>query len=440
MAYVQPRPSGGYTGYFKDSTGKRRSAGTYMTFEEAMVRAKDREGEPPTATRRKRGDTGLYRDWVGAWIDSDEDDIEPRTKEGYACNLRAHVVPVIGDYRTVDITQETIQHLLRELKKKGLSPQVRAQCKAAVGRTFHSLVPYPVPVNPTHGVTIELPPPQKYRLVTSEDFRALHEALPNEGARLFAAFLVGTGVRFGEGTEVRVRDLDLDTREVYISRRVVAVSGRTTSGSRFQVLGGTKSGSQRGRSIVLPPSLIDRIQQWIASNRLGPQDLLFPKRLIGPGDLDDAIPVEPGAKFSKSGKNYRHGTAAGYSGGGCRCEHCRVALRQYRRELKRRRLTTPNRVPVGRNLTGHLSNDHWRKIWRKAVKDARLGWYPRTHDLRHAFATNLVAAGISIYEVMEIMGHRNVETTMRYQHRVDRMRSKAVDAAAEFLGESPKEV
>lgn len=440
MPHILKRPSGRFSAYYTDSTGKRRSAGTYDTYEEAMLRGKDREGEAPTQRVRRTGNSPLlYRDWVLEWISTDEDEddkdsIGPRTKMGYANNLRTHVLPILGDYRIVDIEQDTIRMMLRTLKKKGLSAQVRAQCKAAVGRTFHALVPAVVPINPTHGVLIDLPPAKEFRLITPEHFRRIHEQLPNEGARLFATFLVTTGTRFGEATEVRVRDLNFDTREVRIERRVVSVSGLDNKGSRFQVLGGTKAGGRHGRTIVMPPALSDALREWISTNDLSPYDLLFPKKLIGPGDLDDAFTVEPGSTFTKAGRNYKHGTPGGYSAGGCRCEHCRVALRQYRRALARRRLTNDRPSPQGRNLTGHLCNDHWRKIWRQAVKKARIGWEPRTHDLRHACATHLVSSGVSLFEVMSIMGHRNVETTLRYQHRVDRMQSRAVDVVAEFLG------
>jgi len=88
------------------------------------------------------------------------------------------------------------------------------------------------------------------------------------------------------------------------------------------------------------------------------------------------------------------------------------------------------------NTTGHLANDQWRKIWRKATKESGIGWYPRTHDIRHACATHLVASGVSITEVMDRLGHRNIETTLRYQHRVDKMSSKAAESLENFIGGS----
>src|SRR3546814_11164655 len=40
----------------------------------------------------------------------------------------------------------------------------------------------------------------------------------------------------------------------------------------------------------------------------------------------------------------------------------------------------------------------------------------RIHDLRHTFASYLINAGRSIYEVQRILGHTQIKTTQRYSH------------------------
>lgn len=53
--------------------------------------------------------------------------------------------------------------------------------------------------------------------------------------------------------------------------------------------------------------------------------------------------------------------------------------------------------------------------WDSARKRAGLPEL-RVHDLRHSFASFLVNAGRSLYEVQELLGHADIRTTSRYAH------------------------
>ena len=55
------------------------------------------------------------------------------------------------------------------------------------------------------------------------------------------------------------------------------------------------------------------------------------------------------------------------------------------------------------------------RSWDKARRRAQLPEL-RIHDLRHSFASFLVNAGRSLYEVQEILGHSDIRTTSRYAH------------------------
>lgn len=51
----------------------------------------------------------------------------------------------------------------------------------------------------------------------------------------------------------------------------------------------------------------------------------------------------------------------------------------------------------------------------------------RIHDLRHSFASFLVNAGRSLYEVQELLGHASIHTTSRYAHLNQERLAQAVE-------------
>ena len=60
----------------------------------------------------------------------------------------------------------------------------------------------------------------------------------------------------------------------------------------------------------------------------------------------------------------------------------------------------------------------------------------RIHDLRHSFASFLVNAGRSLYEVQKILGHTQIKTTQRYAHLSQDTLIDAANAAFANTGQS----
>jgi len=56
-----------------------------------------------------------------------------------------------------------------------------------------------------------------------------------------------------------------------------------------------------------------------------------------------------------------------------------------------------------------------RSAFEDALKRAKIEKF-RFHDLRHTFATRLVQAGVNLYVVKELLGHKSLTMTMRYAH------------------------
>ncbi|MFT3674222.1 tyrosine-type recombinase/integrase [Aestuariivirga sp.] len=64
----------------------------------------------------------------------------------------------------------------------------------------------------------------------------------------------------------------------------------------------------------------------------------------------------------------------------------------------------------------------WRRIRLKAGLPSL-----RIHDLRHSFASSALQQGIELHMVKELLGHSQIQTTMRYAHVADEGRINAVD-------------
>ena len=64
----------------------------------------------------------------------------------------------------------------------------------------------------------------------------------------------------------------------------------------------------------------------------------------------------------------------------------------------------------------------------------------RVHDLRHSFASFLVNAGRSLYEVQRILGHAQISTTQRYAHLSQESLLSAANAVSDVVRlESPRD-
>jgi len=69
------------------------------------------------------------------------------------------------------------------------------------------------------------------------------------------------------------------------------------------------------------------------------------------------------------------------------------------------------------------------KPWARIRKLAQLSEKTRMHDLRHTYATRILAAGRSLFEVQKLLHHADSKTTLRYSHISEQQLREAASAA-----------
>jgi integrase len=107
----------------------------------------------------------------------------------------------------------------------------------------------------------------------------------------------------------------------------------------------------------------------------------------------------------------------------------------------------PRIVPVHPKVA-HLVRGHWppqvtkwtvSKAVKAAMVDEGLG-HARLHDLRHSAASEMINAGIDLYTVGGVLGHKSAVSTARYAHlAAEKLRGAVLMIGAKKPQPEPKE-
>jgi len=426
-----------YTAYYLDVRDRERSAGTFGRKKdaddawknaEAAIRA-GRRGDP---SRGKQQFAGYV---LAEWLPHHQ--LEPGVRSEYARQIRKHLLPFFGPMRMRDIMPEQVRQWVTHMQSRGVPARTIQYCKASILNAIFTtaLADEVVAIHPSRGVKTPPVPEQPRRIITAAEFDLLHRALPDAEARLLVETDIESGLRWGELTELRVRDLDLVTRILTVSRAVVEVPAEEhPSGGRFLVKDYPKD--KEYRRLKLSAQITAKLLAHIRARGLGPDDLLFSYQ----------APARPAARRRLSvietagltdpdvhGRRYRHGTLTAYNAARCRCEHCRGAYAAYRAARRSAGKDSP-RARRARETDGHIPADWFRQqVWYPAREAAGLTGL-RVHDLRHAHASWLLAGGADLQVVKERLGHASIVTTERYLHSLPTADETALDALSRIRG------
>ncbi len=185
--------------------------------------------------------------------------------------------------------------------------------------------------------------------------------------RLMAELLYGAGLRLLECARLRVKDVDLDQRQLTI---------RQAKGNR-------------DRPAVLPEKLLRPLAAQIQSVR-----------------NQHARDRERGAGWVE----LPHAFARESPHAGCQLAWTWLfpATRPYRH------------TESGQHRRHHLHESVLQKAIREAVQSTGIHKRITCHTFRHSFATHLLEDGSDIRTIQELLGHRSLRTTMIYTHVLNR--------------------
>ena len=202
-------------------------------------------------------------------------------------------------------------------------------------------------------------------LTVQETLRLLDKLEGTTG--LIARLLYGSGMRVMEGVRLRVKDIDFERCELIV---------REGKGNKDRVT-------------MLPQSLVAPLQQHLVRVKaLHTQELAE-----GFGDV--YLPFALSRKYPAAGREW----------------HWQYVFPAAKRSIDPR---------SGIERRQHVSDQAVQRAVRQAARDAGLNKPATPHTLRHSFATHLLQSGYDIRTVQELLGHKDVQTTMIYTHVLNR--------------------
>lgn len=275
FGYVRKLPSGRYQASYAgpdlerhnapDTFQTRGDAERWLGAEQAMLAAGT--WASPAARRTAASTKALtFGAYAERWLE--RRDLKPRTRDHYRSLLDRQIIPTFGQAPLKAITSEAVRDWHDDLDRT--RPTLRAHAYGLLRTILATAVADErIPVNPCHirgaGTTRRV---KKIRRASLVEIEVLAAAMP-ERYRPMVLLSSWCGLRFGEVTELRRKDLDLTNGVIHVRRGVVRSGGQT-------VIGSPKS-SAGVRDVAIPPHLIAMLRAHREAIPVrGVDGLLFP--------------------------------------------------------------------------------------------------------------------------------------------------------------------
>lgn len=222
----------------------------------------------PTKSRRAKvvRSTEMFGPYAEAWLEQRE--LKPRTRALYRRLLDRFILPAFGDVSLRDITPQVVRtwhsglDSSRPTQRAHTYSLLRSILSTAV--TDEILASNPCRVRGAGSA-------KRVRSIEPATLGELEVLLEKIPAPYRALVLIGAwcGLRFGEVSELRRKDVDLKAKTIHVKRGVVRVGKEVTVGKPKNIAG--------VRDIAVPPHLLPILEQHLKEHvALGREALLFP--------------------------------------------------------------------------------------------------------------------------------------------------------------------
>ena len=222
----------------------------------------------PTKSRRAKvvRSTEMFGPYAEAWLEQRE--LKPRTRALYRRLLDRFILPAFGDVSLRDITPQVVRtwhsglDSSRPTQRAHTYSLLRSILSTAV--TDEILASNPCRVRGAGSA-------KRVRSIEPATLGELEVLLEKIPAPYRALVLIGAwcGLRFGEVSELRRKDVDLKAKTIHVKRGVVRIGKEVTVGKPKNIAG--------VRDIAVPPHLLPILEQHLKEHvALGREALLFP--------------------------------------------------------------------------------------------------------------------------------------------------------------------